>query len=123
MSIGSLLWSFDGRIGRGQFWLGLLLVILIGVAFGALVGLIDDAGPFGDPRQLGPVAAAVMFFGLVALTVAQLAVYVKRFHDHGKSGWWVLIALVPVIGAFWILIELGMLKGDTGPNEYGPPVI
>ena len=37
-------------------------------------------------------------------------------------GWWVLIGLIPIIGALWLLIELGFLKGTDGPNRYGPPV-
>ena len=119
MSISSLLWSFEGRIGRAHFWLGLLLVILIGVAFGIVVGLIDGGENLQRPQEMGPAASVVAVIGLLTTTIAQLAVYVKRFHDRGKSGWWVLIAFVPVIGFFWILIELGMLAGDPGPNAYG----
>ena len=119
MSISSLLWSFEGRIGRAQFWLGLLLVILIGVAFGIVVGLIDGGENLQRPQEMGPVASIIAVIGLLTMTIAQLAVYVKRFHDRGKSGWWVLIAFVPLIGFFWILIELGMLAGDPGPNTYG----
>ncbi len=119
MSISSLLWSFEGRIGRAQFWLGLLLVILIGVAFGIVVGLIDGGENLQRPQEMGPVASVIAVIGLLTMTIAQLAVYVKRFHDRGKSGWWVLIAFVPLIGFFWILIELGMLAGDPGPNTYG----
>lgn len=119
MSISSLLWSFEGRIGRAQFWLGLLLVILIGVAFGIVVGLIDGGENLQRPQEMGPVASVIAVIGLLTMTIAQLAVYVKRFHDRGKSGWWVLIAFLPLIGFFWILIELGMLAGDPGPNTYG----
>lgn len=119
MSISSLLWSFEGRIGRAQFWLGLLLVILIGVAFGIVVGLIDGGENLQRPQEMGPVASVIAVIGLLTMTIAQLAVYVKRFHDRGKSGWWVLIAFLPLIGFFWILIELGMLAGDPGPNAYG----
>ena len=60
-------------------------------------------------------------FALVAL-IPSIIVYIKRFHDRDKSGWWVLIALIPIIGALWILIELGFLKGTPGPNRFGPPV-
>ena len=58
-------------------------------------------------------------FGVVALWIS-LAVAVKRYHDRNKSGWWVLIALVPVIGGIWYLIEAGFLAGTPGPNDYGP---
>jgi uncharacterized membrane protein YhaH (DUF805 family) len=49
-----------------------------------------------------------------------LAVSIKRWHDRGKSGWWVLIALVPLIGGLWALIETGFLPGTSGTNQYGP---
>ena len=45
---------------------------------------------------------------------------VKRWHDRGKSGWWVLIALIPLVGPIWAIIETGFLPGTSGPNEYGP---
>jgi len=45
---------------------------------------------------------------------------VKRYHDRDKSGWWVLIIFLPVIGALWYLIECGFLRGTDGNNAYGP---
>jgi len=49
-----------------------------------------------------------------------LAIYTKRWHDRGKSGWWSLILLIPLIGPIWFLVECGCLRGTEGPNEYGP---
>ena len=46
-------------------------------------------------------------------------VYIKRFHDRDKSGWWVLLNLVPVIGWLWALIDNGFLRGTDGPNRFG----
>jgi uncharacterized membrane protein YhaH (DUF805 family) len=124
MPVGALLWSWEGRIGRARFWLGVLLVILMSIAFGLVAGLLGIPLDTGT----GPVAEEISFGGalyllsaFIVLAYAQLAVFAKRFHDRGKIGWWVLIAFVPVIGFFWILIELGMLPGDPGPNAYGPP--
>jgi uncharacterized membrane protein YhaH (DUF805 family) len=45
---------------------------------------------------------------------------VKRYHDRNKSGWWILIVFVPVIGGLWYFIECGFLRGTPGPNTYGP---
>jgi uncharacterized membrane protein YhaH (DUF805 family) len=125
MSISNLLFSYEGRIGRARFWLGVLLLILMSMAFCAVGGLLnilplDARGQFAA-EELGALGLLYALVTAVVLIYAQLAVYVKRFHDRGKSGWWVLIALVPVIGFFWILIELGMLPGDPGPNAYGLP--
>ena len=46
-------------------------------------------------------------------------IIVKRWHDRDKSGWWVLIGLIPVIGACWTIIECGFLKGTEGSNRFG----
>ena len=48
------------------------------------------------------------------------AVMVKRCHDRDKTGWFIFIMLVPLIGPIWLLVELGFLRGTTGPNRYGP---
>jgi uncharacterized membrane protein YhaH (DUF805 family) len=45
---------------------------------------------------------------------------IKRFHDRDKSGWWLLISLVPLIGPLWLLVELGFLQGSEGANRFGP---
>lgn len=125
MSVSNLLWSFDGRIGRGRFWLGVVLVVLVSMAFGIVGGLLDLLPV--DPQTgeyAGEVGALSLIYGLIMLATvmyAQLAVYAKRFHDRGKSAWWVLIAFVPVIGFLWVVIELGLLSGDPGPNAYGLP--
>jgi hypothetical protein len=49
-----------------------------------------------------------------------LAVMAKRYHDRGKSAWWILIFLIPIVGGIWQWIELGLLRGDEGSNDYGP---
>jgi len=124
MSISSLLWSWEGRIGRARFWLGVLLVILMSIAFGivgSLLGIPIDTGTAPVAEEISLAGAVYLIAAMAAVAYAQLAVYAKRFHDRGKSAWWVLIAFVPIVGFFWILIELGMLPGDLGPNVYGPP--
>ncbi len=66
-----------------------------------------------------------MHLGLPMLIIILLFLYptyaicTKRWHDRGKSGWWSLLALVPVIGGLWALIELGFLGGEPGVNAYG----
>ncbi len=46
-----------------------------------------------------------------------IAISIKRWHDRGKSGWWILIGFVPLIGGLWALIDL---PGTSGTNQYGP---
>ncbi|MDH5331954.1 MAG: DUF805 domain-containing protein, partial [Aquincola sp.] len=57
----------------------------------------------------------------VLLLWPALALSVKRWHDRDKSGWWVLVALIPFIGWLWMLIENGVRRGTVGPNRYGDP--
>jgi uncharacterized membrane protein YhaH (DUF805 family) len=124
MPISSLLWSWDGRIGRARFWLGVLLVILMSIAFGFVAGLFEiplDTGTGPVAEEISLAGALYLLAAFIVVAYSQLSVYAKRFHDRGKSAWWVLIAFVPLIGFLWIVIELGMLPGDPGPNAYGPP--
>ena len=108
-------------MNRAKFWLvniGLLVVEVI--VFGAAGGsaMITD-----DPTTMTMPSFGIL--GIVGLLVfivlfwAGLAVAVKRWHDRNKSGWWILIAFVPVIGGLWYFIECGFLPGTTGPNTYG----
>ena len=62
-----------------------------------------------------------VFYFLYALVVLipGLAVAVRRLHDVGKSGWMILIALIPIIGAIWLLV-LMVTDGNPGENQYGP---
>ncbi len=104
-----LLFSFDGRINRGKFWLGAI-------------------GLYAVPWILWLIAFAIgssvlyTLVGILTLLVIwpALAISVKRWHDRDKSGWWILIGFVPLIGGLWALIETGFLEGTKGDNQYGP---
>lgn len=106
---GHLLFKFDGRINRGKFWLGVVIIW----GFFAVLALLAFALDSGALWTLYWVA-------LIAAIWPSLAIYIKRWHDRGKSGWWMLVAFIPLIGSLWLLIECGFLAGDDGPNEYGP---
>jgi uncharacterized membrane protein YhaH (DUF805 family) len=103
------LFAFEGRIGRGTFW-GLSILLWIVGLVGYLLLL-----------KAGAVGVIVGLLLLIPSVVVSLATQVKRWHDRNKSGWWILIALVPVIGGLWALIETGFLPGTEGPNAYGNP--
>jgi uncharacterized membrane protein YhaH (DUF805 family) len=74
----------------------------------------------GDPT--GAMMALLPIYGVVWLIFLWpgLALGVKRCHDRDKTGWFLLIGLIPIIGAIWLLVELGFLDGTQGPNKYGP---
>jgi uncharacterized membrane protein YhaH (DUF805 family) len=116
-----LLFSFEGRINRAKFWL-----VLIGISFVELIVVGATGGSaylYADSRADMESMGSAGFIPLVVfipLLWIGLAVHVKRWHDRDKSGWWILINLVPVIGGLWSLIETGFLPGTRGPNRFGP---
>ena len=57
---------------------------------------------------------------ILLIIFLKLPVTVKRWHDRDKSGWWSLVGSIPFIGQIWSFIELGLLVGTRGPNQYGP---
>ena len=120
--------SFEGRINRKPFWLGLLVLIAaqwsVGILLFAAVGLLlmSGAGPEMSPRDMFLLKIFGMLLPLVVTLVflyPSVAIYTKRWHDRGKSGWWMLILFIPLLGFVWFLIECGFLQGTEGPNQYG----
>ncbi len=109
MNWREFLFSFQGRISRRSYWLFALLTL----PFIALVMLINRNA--GNPPLQGPGALLSLL-----LLWPSLAVQVKRWHDRDKSGGWVLITLIPLIGGLWALIENGFLPGTAGSNRFGP---
>jgi uncharacterized membrane protein YhaH (DUF805 family) len=109
MDLKHLLFSFEGRINRQPFWFLVLANGLIGMLLAAFIYFVDF--------RVGLILTAI--FGLLMI-YPSLAVAVKRWHDLDKSGWWMFIALVPVVGQIWALVETGFLPGTVGPNQYGP---
>ncbi|MFK0686627.1 DUF805 domain-containing protein [Mesorhizobium sp. IMUNJ 23033] len=108
-----LLTSYEGRINRGKLW------ACVGVIFvGGLVAAIID-NIIGTTFNGVPYGFVYVIYAL-AMLYSVFAVYAKRWHDRDKSGWWSLIGLVPIIGGIWMLVELGILEGTRGANQYGP---
>jgi len=97
---------FEGRARRKEYWFFVLFNLIISFVLGFIEGL------FGGPGVLGAI------YGLAVL-IPGIAVAVRRLHDTGRSGWWLLIALVPVVG-FIVLLVFMVLDSTPGPNQYGP---
>jgi len=97
---------FDGRARRKEYWMFLLFNMVA-----ALVLLIID-------NIIGTVALLYGVYLLGTLCPA-IGVTIRRLHDTGKSGWWIFISLVPVIGGLWLLY-LMVIDGTPGDNQYGP---
>lgn len=111
--------TFQGRARRSEFWWWMLFLFLVNLAVGAAdVLAIHPLMGFepGDPEAGHPLGFLVM----LALLLPTFAVGVRRIHDIDRSGWWVLIWLVPVVGTL-VMIWFGVQKGTEGPNRFGPP--
>lgn len=120
-----ILTSFSGRLNRQPFWLGLVLVIVVElVVFYAVSSLFGTFTPTDVPgaygMQFSPIGWVIMAILYIAVLWAGLALQIKRWHDRDKSGWWVLISLVPLVGAIWVIVECGFLAGTPGQNRFGP---
>ena len=106
--------STQGRISRSDYWLRFFLPYLA-ITF---VLLFIDMGLGSYDERSGYGLLSTIF--LIAAIYPSIAITIKRWHDRDKSGWWVLINFVPLIGAIWALVENGFLKGTDGPNRFGP---
>ncbi len=118
----NMIFGFSGRIGRLQFWLTSIGVIVFYMAAFMAVGVSMNIDPAAaNPPQLSPAALAVLVGTLVIGIWVNIAAVVRRYHDRNKSGWWFLICFVPIVGPIWQFIELGFLSGTPGGNDYGLP--
>ncbi len=100
-AIGHHYADFKGKSSRKEFWLFVLCNFLIAIAVSMLGSLINPL-----------VGAAISLLLGLALFIPTLALYVRRMHDIGKSGWWILISMVPLVGAIWFLVLL-CKKGES----------
>lgn len=100
-AIGHHYADFKGKTSRNEFWLFVLCYFIIALAVSLLGSLINLL-----------VGAAISLLLGFALFIPMLALYVRRMHDIGKSGWWLLISMVPLVGAVWFLVLL-CKKGES----------
>jgi uncharacterized membrane protein YhaH (DUF805 family) len=109
--------DFEGRSSRSEYWLFVLLNVIVGVVYTAVV--IGTRAADNGPSAVGLAAMAVVtLFGLASF-IPSLSVTVRRLHDTDKSGWLILLGLIPLIGVI-ILLVFYILPGTKGPNKFGP---
>ena len=105
---------FEGRAKKKEYW----MFVLFNIIFSVLAGLLDIA--LSTPGQNnGNDFNLVSSLYSLAILLPTLAVTVRRLHDVGKSGWWILIPLIPVIGSIWLFL-LMLADSEPGGNQYGP---
>ena len=104
--------TFSGRARRKEYWFFVLFYVLISI----VAAVIDVmTGSFDSTMGMGMLGLLVA----LALLIPSLAVAVRRLHDTDRSGWWVLLCLIPLIGGIWLLVLL-CLDSTPGENQYGP---
>lgn len=99
--------SFKGRSNRSEYWIVSLVIAAI-----ILVPAFIFFQPYSDEAK-----EYVNLTALISLW-PYLAVQVRRWHDRNKSGWWVFINFIPIVGFFWVIIENGFLAGTEGENRF-----
>jgi uncharacterized membrane protein YhaH (DUF805 family) len=103
---------FSGRARRQEFWLFVLFNFIAGIVVGVISGVLVSVTN----------VAAFAFLGTIynlAVLIPGFAVLFRRLHDTGRSGWWWLIAFIPLIGII-VLIVFCCLDSQPGDNQYGP---
>lgn len=97
---------FDGRARRKEYWMFFLFNIIVVIA----ISIIETS--IGLPTVLSTLYS-------LAVLLPGLGVTIRRLHDTGRSGWWVLIGLIPLLGVIILLIFF-VQEGEPGENQYGP---
>jgi uncharacterized membrane protein YhaH (DUF805 family) len=108
--------DFTGRSSRSEYWLFVLLYVIVAVVAGIVANVLEAIG--GEMLALVVYLPFALF--LLASFVPSLSVAFRRLHDTDRSAWWLLISFVPFIGGI-VLLVFDCLPGTPGPNRFGPP--
>lgn len=101
--------EFSGRAQRAEYWYFVLFNFLIGLGLTVVGSIIFTKG----------VGQGLNTLYSLAVLIPSLAVGVRRLHDIGKSGWWLFLMLIPLVGPIWLLV-LMVTDSNPGDNKYGP---
>ena len=114
--------DFKGRASRQEYWMFALvyfLVVFIGIIVAGGLSFLFSLNSAEDSMAPFFIVFGVLMLFVLAVTIPQLALQVRRLHDINRSGWWYLVALVPYIGGFVMLI-MSCIAGKPGINKWGP---
>lgn len=112
--------TFSGRAQRSEFWWFVLFLIIANIITGAIDSAIFETSTMMiSGVEFSYTAGYIGLIFSLAVFLPTWAVEVRRLHDIDKSGWWLLLAFIPLIGAL-ILLYWFIGKGTEGENKYGP---
>jgi uncharacterized membrane protein YhaH (DUF805 family) len=103
--------TFTGRARRSEYWYFFLASLLASIVAAIIDGILGTSGQFGSTGVIGGLLS-------LALLLPGLAVSVRRLHDIDKSGWFVLIGIIPIVGA--IILIVWFCQDSKPANQYGP---
>jgi len=104
--------DFNGRARRQEYW----MFVLFNIIFSIVATILDNVLGLASP-EVGYGILTGLYS--LAVLVPGLAVTVRRLHDTSRSGWWILIALIPLVGAICLIVFTAQ-DSKPGDNEYGP---
>jgi uncharacterized membrane protein YhaH (DUF805 family) len=105
---------FSGRARRKEYWMFVLFNVIISIILSILDRILglDYGSGASSSGWLSTIYS-------LAVLVPSIAVGVRRMHDTNRSGWWILINLIPCVGFIWFIV-LAAQEGTAGDNQYGP---
>ncbi len=111
---------FDGRARRSEYWYFTLFNIIITVPLITLFVVLSDSG--GTSEIVSLIFVALLGLIVLALFIPSIAVAVRRLHDTGRSGWWYIIGMIPVVSYVGSIVLLVFYCTDSQPgrNKWGP---
>lgn len=104
--------TFTGRSRRREYWFFTLFYLIITFALAFFDGL---TGTYDQASGLGLFSSVFV----LAMFIPSISVAIRRLHDTDRSGWWLLISLIPLIGVIVLLVFV-LMNGTSGDNQYGP---
>ena len=115
--------DFKGRTTRKDFWLAILAIFLVSFVLGIVIGLVFPGSvqtvttEFGVSTKITGIPGVFVSIFSLAHFLPSIAMEIRRMHDINKSGWWLFIVCIPVIGWIWLLVLYCTASVNEG-NKY-----
>lgn len=105
--------NFNGRARRSEYWFFVLFTMCVSIILGIISAI------FSGSEAMSTILSVITGIFSLAILVPQLAVGVRRLHDVGKSGWYFLFGLIPLVGSILLLVWF-CTDSQPGDNKFGP---